>query len=150
MLIWSSVEVMVTIMCSSIPVLRAFYVQVFKGGKESSYKNHGSNTYGSNSRSLGHSKGYPLEDFGGGTAPGSGGKASGMRGAYVGDGMFKTNIEGTRFQTNSSEESILGQGRDRKGGGAQAGGGAHGITRTHEIVVSYGAKESRSIDGDVL
>lgn len=141
MLIWSSVEVMVTVLCSSIPVLRAFYVHFFRGGKESSYKNHGSNTYGSNSRGLGHSKGYPLEDFSNAGKSGGSGRATGMHGTFgADDDLFRTNVEGTRFQTNSSEESILGQAPPP---------GTHGITKTQQIVVSYGTKESHGADGHI-
>lgn len=152
MLIWSSVEVMVTVLCSSIPVLRAFYVQVFRGGKESSYRNHASNTYGSNGvRGLGNSKGYALDDLSSHARANRSAGAGGMRagggggGAYAGDDMFKTNIEGTGgFQTNSSEESILG------GQGGHPAAGMRGITRTDHIVVSYGTKDSRSVEGDVV
>ena len=117
MLIWSATESTVTVMCSSIPVLRPLYVRVRYGSK--------------NGSSAGQDNSYNLPMYGNNSAKKYGvGSAAGIGGR---------NEPGTSHQTvitfnadNASDESIL---RDTKVQGAKAAGA--GIRRTDQIDVSY-------------
>ncbi|KAJ9148848.1 hypothetical protein NKR23_g4745 [Pleurostoma richardsiae] len=114
MLIWSATESTVTIMCSSIPVLRPLYVR---------YR------YGSKGDSSGNNSSYKLPMYGNNSARKYGlGSTTGME-AKAGS-SHQTVI--TYNANNASDESIL---RDTK---AQNGIFA-GIKRTDEVTVSYAA-----------
>ncbi|RYP36166.1 hypothetical protein DL767_003498 [Monosporascus sp. MG133] len=111
MMLWSATETLVTIMCSSIPVLRPLYVRMKYGSKDESSSNSRSynlNQYGNRKSALGSTGGI--------------GKQSGTSRTVV---AFNGG--------NASEEAIL---RDTKDQNDAAGG----IKRTDEISVSYEAR----------
>lgn len=115
MLIWSATESLVTIMCSSIPVLRPLYVRVRYGkdGKDSSTGNSGDTP-------------YKLPMYGSGAR-----KYGKMSISGIGDSIIEPKSStmvkyGTR---NTSDENIL--------------QGAAGIERTDEISVSYERFDSK-------
>ncbi|KAJ5217830.1 uncharacterized protein N7469_011455 [Penicillium citrinum] len=115
MLIWSATESLVTIMCSSIPVLRPLYVRVRYGkdGKDSSTGNSGDTP-------------YKLPMYGSGAR-----KYGRMSISGIGDSIIEPKSStmvkyGTR---NTSDENIL--------------QGAAGIERTDEISVSYERFDSK-------
>jgi hypothetical protein len=144
MLLWSTTEIMATIICACIPVLRPLYVKLM---------------YGSRGSSNGHS--YPLQsDYGNKRRRPSNGfpnltdmcsKDDGCEGegaVYAGptSGALKTTVQ--LGSDCASEESIL---RDRELGGAEfrnfdvEGMACGGITRTYEIVVeTSSATETKS------
>lgn len=110
MLIWSATESCVTIMCSSIPVLRPLYVRIRYGteGKDSSAGNTS----------------YKLPMYGSGRKHGSISK-SGLEHSIIesGDKPYPQQTV-VRYNTNNmSDENIL--------------QGAAGIERTDEYLVSY-------------
>ena len=111
MLIWSATESTVTIMCSSIPVLRPLYVRIRYGSKGDSSGTGGSSyklpMYGNNS----------TRKYGLGSSPGIEGKASTTRQAVI-------------TYNNASDESILRDTKDQNGIG-------RGIKRTDEISIRY-------------
>ena len=117
MLIWSATESLVTIMCSSIPVLRPLYVRFRYGSKGSSGGSNENSSYklpmyGNNSSA---------RKYGLGSKTGNEAKAGpALRTAAV----FDTN--------NASDESIL---RDTKTQNSVMPGG--GIKRTDEVEVTY-------------
>lgn len=115
MLIWSATESTVTIMCSSIPVLRPLYVRFRYGSKGDSSSGDKSTyklpMYGNNSG----------RKYGAGSAAGLESKAGPSHETVI-----------TYTANNASDESIL---RDAK---AQNGLGA-GIKRTDEVSISYAA-----------
>ncbi|RYO81191.1 hypothetical protein DL764_009795 [Monosporascus ibericus] len=108
MLVWSATESLVTIMCSSIPVLRPLYVRFKYGSKGDSSNNsrsHNLNQYGNQNYALGSTRGI--------------GQQSGTSRTVV-----------TFNGDNASEEAIL---RDMNDQNNDTGG----IKRTDEISVSY-------------
>ncbi|PKS08431.1 hypothetical protein jhhlp_005142 [Lomentospora prolificans] len=112
MLIWSATESTVTIMCSSIPVLRPLYVRV---------------RYGSKGDSSGNGSSYKLPMYGNHSA----------RAYGIGSTAGVEAKSGTSHQTvitfnegNASDESILRGTKDQNGMGK-------GIKRTDEISISY-------------
>lgn len=115
MLIWSATESLVTIMCSSIPVLRPLYVRVRYGkdGKDSSVGNSGNTS-------------YKLPMYGSGAR-----KYGKMSISGTGDSIVEPkNSTVIKYQTrNTSDENIL--------------QGAAGIERTDEISVSYERFDSK-------
>lgn len=116
MLIWSATESLVTLMCSSIPVLRPLYVRIKYGSKGDSSNN--SNSYNLPQYS---SRKYALGSNGGGI-----GQRSGNHRAVI-----------TYNKDNASDETIL---RDTKLDNDTSGG----IKRTDEISVSYEAYNKKS------
>ncbi|VUC31476.1 unnamed protein product [Clonostachys rosea] len=115
MLIWSATESTVTIMCSTIPVLRPLYVRFRYGSKgDSSTGQSGGKTsyrlpmYGNNSRK-----------YGLGSSAGAEAQAGPVHQAHI------------TYGANDSDESIL---RDAKG---QLSSSSKGIRRTDEVSVSY-------------
>ncbi|CAI4215808.1 unnamed protein product [Parascedosporium putredinis] len=112
MLIWSATESTVTIMCSSIPVLRPLYVRF---------------RYGSKGESSGNGSSYKLPMYGNHSARTYGiGSTMGM------EGKPSTSHQAviTFNEGNASDESIL---RDTK----DQNGNMRGIKRTDEISISY-------------
>ena len=109
MLIWSATESCVTIMCSSIPVLRPLYVRI-KYGKD-----------GKSSSSSGNTS-YKMPMYGNNRKWGKFGKSDLESSVEPDDISYQTTVmkHGPR---NSSDENIL--------------RGAAGIERTDEISVSY-------------
>jgi hypothetical protein len=111
MLLWSATESTVTIMCSSIPVLRPLYVRFRYGSQDESshdnsyklpmYGNHSDRKYGNGS--------IPSKEINGGPS-------------------HQTVV--SYNANNASDESIL---RDTK-----KQNDISGIRRTHEVSVSYG------------
>ena len=115
MLIWSATESLVTIMCSSIPVLRPLYVRVRYGkdGKDSSFGNSGDTP-------------YKLPMYGSGAR-----KYGKMSISGPGDSIIEPKSSTlVKYETrNTSDENIL--------------QGAAGIERTDEISVSYERFDSK-------
>lgn len=108
MLIWSSTENVVTLMCASIPVLRPLYARIKYGSKGDSY---------SNSRS------YPMPHYGSkkyalGSNPGDGDRGGHHTAAVSFNGA------------NASDEEILRGTRMQQDQAA-------GIKRTDEIQISF-------------
>lgn len=109
MLIWSATESTVTIMCSSIPVLRPLYVRFRYGSKGDS--------------SSGHNSSYKLPMYGNNSARKYGlGSTAGIE-AKDDPSSHRTVI--TYNADNASDESIL---RDTK---------VQGIRRTDQVEISY-------------
>jgi hypothetical protein len=136
MLLWSSTEVLATIVCACIPVLRPLYVRVVHGSKGSS----SSHTYplGTYSKSGKKSSGE-FPSIGGGKGHSGGSRDTGDR-IYMGLGasVMETTIK--MGSANASEESIL---REANAQHARV----HGlpiqnfeITRTDEIRVESSYK----------
>jgi hypothetical protein len=123
MLLWSSTEVLVTIICACIPVLRPLYVRIMYGSRGDSSGGRSYGRKGSNNMiiELGHNSGGHSKlksDIS------SGGH---RRGPSIGTGPA--------LKKNTSEESIL---RDDVDGDRVTGfeGWGEGIKRTDEIVLS--------------
>ncbi|KAM0549537.1 hypothetical protein ACHAPJ_009353 [Fusarium lateritium] len=118
MLIWSATESTVTIMCSSIPVLRPLYVRFRYGSKGDSSGYSGGNSayklpmYGNHS----------ARKYANGSMPGN---------DTIAGPSARTVI--TYNANNASDESIL---RDTK-----AQNSISGIRRTDEVQISYGQKD---------
>lgn len=112
MLIWSATESTVTIMCSSIPVLRPLYVRVRYGSK-------GDSSSGQNDNS------YKLPMYG---------NQSARRYSLGSKSIIEITDEPSHRAVityngdNASDESIL---RDAQ---------VEGIRRTHQVEISYGAR----------
>lgn len=114
MLIWSATESTVTIMCSSIPVLRPLYVRF---------------RYGSKGDSSGANSSYKLPMYGNNSAKKYGlGSTAGVEAKAT--PSHQTSI--TYNANNASDESIL---RDTKALENMSGG----IKRTDEVSISYAA-----------
>jgi hypothetical protein len=113
MLIWSATESTVTIMCSSIPVLRPLYVRFRYGGKDDSSSGQNSDSYG-----LPMYGNNSTRKYGFGSAAGIEAKAD--------PSSHRTVI--TYNADNASDESIL---RDTKIGG---------IRRTDQVEISYAGR----------
>lgn len=117
MLIWSATESTVTIMCSSIPVLRPLYVRF---------------RYGSQGDSSGAASSYKLPMYGNhsGRKYGNGS----MPGTETIGGSGPSNRTVIAYNANTSDESIL---RDTK-----AQNDISGIRRTDEVSISYGKQDA--------
>ncbi|KAI0004696.1 hypothetical protein F4779DRAFT_599511 [Xylariaceae sp. FL0662B] len=115
MLIWSDTEGLVTIMCSSIPVLRPLYVQFRYGTQGGSSLDNRSYPLGSRNRS-----------------EGARGQNQGDNNIFSGAGKDNFHSEVGAHANNSSEESILRDTREQNGAGKFGG-----IQRTDEVSVSY-------------
>lgn len=135
MLLWSSTEVLATIVCACIPVLRPLYVKIVHGSQ------------GSSGRSGGRS--YPLNDYshkkGSGAFP-SKGAHSGSRTTeeriYMGAGESVLEMTVKMGSENASEESILRESNAQAVGATGRGFDTElGITRTDEIKVTSSYKE---------
>jgi hypothetical protein len=128
MLLWSSTEVLMTIICACIPVLRPLYVRIAYGSRgDSSYPSSGNKKSSSMAYELGPSAGHSMLK--------SNASHSEHReeDVYVGHrrGDSTSHVKAGVRERNTSEESIL---REEQG----ANGGFEGwgeIKRTDEIVV---------------
>jgi hypothetical protein len=146
MLLWSSTEVLATIVCACIPVLRPLYVRVVHGSKgSSSGRTYPLGTYAKSGKkssgefpSIGGGKGY------GGKGQSGGSRDTGER-IYMGPGasIMETTIK--MGSDNASEESIL---REANAQHART----HGlpiqnfeITRTNEIRVESSYKVDKFV-----
>ncbi|KAI5927226.1 hypothetical protein F4810DRAFT_649833 [Camillea tinctor] len=132
LLIWSATEGLVTIMCSSIPVLRPLYVRV---------------KYGSKGDSSSNSRGYPLPEYGPNskhnTNNGLKNPSNSHNNVYIGPGKSNYRSEVDAAPGNSSEESIL------RGIRVDPSKPMGGIQKTHEISVSYSTGDKFSSDDRV-
>jgi hypothetical protein len=115
MLIWSATESTVTIMCSSIPVLRPLYVRFRYGSKGESSSGHGS--------------AYRLPMYGNHSARQQGQRHESQPGLKAHTDVSHHAVI-TYNANNASDESIL---RETKARSGVAGG----ITRTDQVEVSY-------------
>ncbi|KAK2482399.1 hypothetical protein H9L39_04191 [Fusarium oxysporum f. sp. albedinis] len=118
MLIWSATESTVTIMCSSIPVLRPLYVRF---------------RYGSSGDSSGAASSYKLPMYGNYSGRKYGN--SSMPGTEAISGSGPSNKTVIAYNANASDESIL---RD-----AKTQNNISGIRRTDEVSISYGKQDAR-------
>ncbi|TVY77977.1 hypothetical protein Focb16_v006405 [Fusarium oxysporum f. sp. cubense] len=118
MLIWSATESTVTIMCSSIPVLRPLYVRF---------------RYGSQGDSSGAASSYKLPMYGNYSGRKYGN--SSMSGTEAISGSGPSNRTVIAYNANASDESIL---RDTK-----TQNDISGIRRTDEVSISYGKQDAR-------
>ncbi|KAG7434989.1 hypothetical protein Forpi1262_v003806 [Fusarium oxysporum f. sp. raphani] len=118
MLIWSATESTVTIMCSSIPVLRPLYVRF---------------RYGSQGDSSGAASSYKLPMYGNYSGRKYGN--SSMPGTETISGSGPSNRTVIAYNINASDESIL---RDTK-----TQNDISGIRRTDEVSISYGKQDAR-------
>lgn len=118
MLIWSATESTVTIMCSSIPVLRPLYVRF---------------RYGSSGDSSGAASSYKLPMYGNYSGRKYGN--SSMPGTEAISGSGPSNRTVIAYNANASDESIL---RDTK-----TQNNISGIRRTDEVSISYGKQDAR-------
>ncbi|RKK67465.1 hypothetical protein BFJ69_g14468 [Fusarium oxysporum] len=118
MLIWSATESTVTIMCSSIPVLRPLYVRF---------------RYGSQGDSSGAASSYKLPMYGNFSGRKYGN--SSMSGTEAISGSGPSNRTVIAYNANASDESIL---RDTK-----TQNDISGIRRTDEVSISYGKQDAR-------
>lgn len=124
MVIWSSTELLMTIICSSIIVLRPLYVKLFHGSKNDS-SNHTPNIplpmlVGKQQNSRKQSLADPYSNV------------------YAGKGASACKIGAVKHNSpaNTSEESILGEiNRENECD-------AKGIRRTDEVMISYGNNTS--------
>lgn len=116
MLIWSGTESLVTIMCSSIPVLRPLYVRIRYGSQGSSGANNSS---------------YKLPMYGAGRNYGANSKYGQVSSAGVEPKMSSSHQATviTYNANNASDESIL--------RAAKAHDASMGIQRTEEVSVTY-------------
>ncbi|KAI0595397.1 hypothetical protein F4775DRAFT_605054 [Biscogniauxia sp. FL1348] len=119
LLIWSATEGLVTIMCSSIPVLRPLYVRV---------------KYGSKGDSSSNSRGYPLPEYGPNSKHNTNNGVkntanSNNNNVYIGPSKSNYRSEVNASPGNSSEESIL---RGIRAGPSKSGS-MGGIQTTHEV-----------------
>ncbi|KAF2202044.1 hypothetical protein GQ43DRAFT_414482 [Delitschia confertaspora ATCC 74209] len=125
MLIWSSTEVLMTIMCACIPVLRPLYIRLVYG---SQYEGSGprSKSYQLHDRDRSQSKGK--------SKPKSGSNSN----IYMGPGSsaLRTTIKGYD-DDNMSEESILRETQEQQRMTSGEAFKAGDIVRTDEIHVSY-------------
>ncbi|EWZ48823.1 hypothetical protein FOZG_04297 [Fusarium oxysporum Fo47] len=117
MLIWSATESTVTIMCSSIPVLRPLYVRF---------------RYGSQGDSSGAASSYKLPMYGNYSGRKYGN--SSMPGTEAISGSGPSNRTVIAYNANASDESIL---RDTK-----TQNDISGIRRTDEVSISYGKHDA--------
>ena len=117
MVLWFSTELLVTIPCVSIPVLRPLYLRII----------HGSNVGGSN-----QSRSYQLPEYAGKNQQAKD-RSRGERNStiYLGAGgsVFKATVNHSQ-SANTSEESILRHVHKQ-------GNGVGQIKRTDEVSVSY-------------
>ncbi|KAI1075005.1 hypothetical protein F5B20DRAFT_573723 [Whalleya microplaca] len=120
MLIWSETEGLVTIMCSSIPVLRPLYVRV---------------KYGSRGDSSSNSRSYPLDSRHKGDEH-RGHPTGNDTKVFTGPGKESFRSEVGALPNNSSEESILRDIREQNKNSKLGG-----IQRTDEISVSYAVND---------
>ncbi|KAI8410727.1 hypothetical protein FOFC_10585 [Fusarium oxysporum] len=116
--IWSATESTVTIMCSSIPVLRPLYVRF---------------RYGSQGDSSGAASSYKLPMYGNFSGRKYGN--SSMSGTEAISGSGPSNRTVIAYNANASDESIL---RDTK-----TQNDISGIRRTDEVSISYGKQDAR-------
>ncbi|KAF2119517.1 hypothetical protein BDV96DRAFT_642538 [Lophiotrema nucula] len=130
MLLWSSTEVLMTIICACIPVLRPLYVRL-------KYGSHGDSSGG---------RSHPLNDFDK-KSSGMGSKAQSGAGSKVymgpGEGVLRTTVK-YHETDNASEESILREMNNERLP-VQNFGPNDGIKRTDEIhVTSYDVKDPKA------
>jgi hypothetical protein len=131
MLLWSTTEILVTIICACVPVLRPLYVKIRRGGSRSESSNgpsfplHG---YAASRKFLGTFGG------GGGTAKKSGASASSDKSrVYLGPGGSALQTTAKMGSEHASEESIL---REQRGPVVGLDGKGGGIMRTDEFVMT--------------
>jgi hypothetical protein len=127
MLLWSTTEILVTIICACVPVLRPLYIQL-------RHRSHNDSSSGGRS--------YPLKDydakkhssgtFGSGARP-KGSKGTDTNKLYLGPRASALQPTVQMGSDNASEESILREQR-LPIQGAEANG--RGILRTDEIVMT--------------
>jgi hypothetical protein len=146
MLLWSSTEVLATIVCACIPVLRPLYVRIAHGSKgSSSGRTFPLGTYSKSGKKS--SGGFP--SIGGGKGYSGKGNSGGSRDTgeriYMGPGASVMETTVKMGSDNASEESIL---REANSQHAQM----HGlpiqnfdITRTDEIRVESSYKVDKFV-----
>ena len=136
MLLWSSTEVLATIICACIPVLRPLYVKIVYGSRGDS---SGGRSYPLNDYDRKGSSGFGTKGTKG-TKGSKGGSATGESRIYLGPGesALRTTVKyGSAADPASSEESILRQvNADSIVLPIQNFEEAGGITRTKEIKVT--------------
>ena len=125
MLLWSTTEILVTIVCACVPVLRPLYVKIRRGGSRSESSNGPGVPL----------HGYPRAGRGKGASVYGDVREEVRRGVYVGSGTSGMRKQVKMGSEHASEESILGEQR----GPVQGEFGGNGILRTDEIVMTSSA-----------